>query len=281
MVAIFLSYRRADTAGHAGRLSAALQRRFGPGTVFQDIEAIAPGADFAQAIEAAVTRCEVLLVLIGDTWLTESDAEGRRRLDDPRDFVRLEIAAALRAGTLVLPLLLEGARMPPKAELPPEIALLARRQALELSDTRWDYDFERLVRTLSREGLARGGRRRLILGLAVAAALAMAVAGAWVAFLRPPDLSGRWVQPDGNWWVVTQEGSRLTIEEVHHESREVWRRGTGNIDGARVDLELDMVFETGRSLQGQVRIAAGGLSLSGELEQLPEGIRRPLLLVRP
>src|SRR5512134_3673778 len=136
---IFLSYRRADTAGYAGRLAEALRSRFGRDSVFQDVEAIRPGSDFVHEIDGAIARCHVLVVLIGDTWLTERSASGGRRLEDPEDFVRLEIATALRRGMGVLPVLVEGAKMPPEGDLPADLRPLARVQALELSDSRWEY----------------------------------------------------------------------------------------------------------------------------------------------
>jgi len=101
MPELFLSYRRADTAGYAGRLSTVLRKQFGEDQVFQDIETIAPGSDFRAAIETAIGKSQVLLVLIGNTWLTECDKQGQRRLSDPADFVRLEIAIALRRGLKV------------------------------------------------------------------------------------------------------------------------------------------------------------------------------------
>lgn len=111
-----------------------------------DINAIEPGMDFGVRIEQAVESCDVLIALIGDDWLDIADASGRRRLDDPEDFVRLEIASALRREDLrVIPVLVEGATMPPAIELPTDLKPLARRNALELSDARWRYDVERLI----------------------------------------------------------------------------------------------------------------------------------------
>ena len=280
--AIFLSYRRADTSGYAGRLAAALAAHIGPENVFQDVEAIVPGSDFPSAIDAAVARCQVMLVLIGDTWLVERDVQGSRRLDDPRDFVRLEVAAALRRATPVLPVLLEGAAMPSASELPEDLASLARFQAIEISDTRWDYDVGRLVAAITKLiGAAPKRRRRrvLIAALAVAAMLA-GLAGALLLPGRVPDVSGRWELPDGSWWVVVQDAERLEIEEVHHETRQAWLRGGGRIEGDRILVDLDAVFSSG-SARGHVDIASGGTALRGELQMLPRGVRRAMLLTRP
>ena len=145
---IFISYRREDSAYPAGWLYDRLASRFGEGQIFKDIDSIAPGDDFVDRITTAVESCEVLLALIGDEWLTVSDAGGRRRLDDPNDFVRLEVEAALSRNVRVIPVLVEGARMPHVEELPPTLAPLVRRQALELNPSRFAADLGRLLTVL-------------------------------------------------------------------------------------------------------------------------------------
>jgi len=148
MSRIFLSYRRDDTSGYAGRLYDRLVARFGAESIFRDIDALAPGIDFVEAIETAVASCRAVVVLIGREWLRVTTPGGRRRLDDPDDFVVLEIAAALGRGIRIIPVLVEEATMPVTAELPAPIARLGRFNALEISDTRWDYDVERLIDAL-------------------------------------------------------------------------------------------------------------------------------------
>jgi hypothetical protein len=147
---IFMSYRREETAYPAGWLFDRLADRFGPGQVFKDVDSIELGDDFVEVITAAVGSCDVLLALIGDAWLTITDAHGRRRLDDPDDFVRLEIEAALTRKVRVIPILVDGARMPRADELPDSLAGLVRRQALELSPARFDFDTGRLLKVLDR-----------------------------------------------------------------------------------------------------------------------------------
>jgi hypothetical protein len=144
---IFVNYRREDSAGHAGRLFDRLSGRF-PGRVFMDIDTLEPGVDFVEVIEHAVGSCEVLIVLIGHEWLRIKDGAGHRRLDDPEDFVRLEVATALQRKIRVIPVLVQGAPMPRPEELPPDLAKLARRNAIELSDGRWAYDVDRLIHTI-------------------------------------------------------------------------------------------------------------------------------------
>ena len=130
MDGIFISYRRDDSAGYAGRLYDRLSAHFGTDQVFMDVAGIELGTDFVTAIEQAVGSCKVLIVVIGDEWLTTTDAAGRRRLDDPHDFVRLETSVALEREIRVVPVLVGGALMPRAEELPPELKSLARRQAI-------------------------------------------------------------------------------------------------------------------------------------------------------
>ena len=148
MSGIYLSYRRMEAGGHAGRLVDYLSRHFGPSSVFRDIDTIRRGEDFSQAIESALNACDVVLVVIGNTWATGTGEDGRCRLDDPKDWVRLEVAAALRRDILVVPVLVEGARLPDPASLPEELRALCQRNACELSDLRWAFDFRELVKDL-------------------------------------------------------------------------------------------------------------------------------------
>jgi len=146
---IFISYRREETAYPAGWLYDRLADRYGGGQVFKDVDSIQLGDDFVEVITRAVGSCDVLLALIGDRWLTITDQDGRRRLDDPADFVRVEIEAALTRNVRVIPILVDGARMPRVAELPRSLAKLVRRQALELSPARFDFDTGRLFKVLN------------------------------------------------------------------------------------------------------------------------------------
>lgn len=149
MQGIFVSYRRQDSQSAAGRLSDHLRDHLSGVPIFRDVETIEPGVDFVEAIERALASCAVLVAVIGPRWLEATDASGRRRLDDPDDYTRIEIATALkRDGVRVIPLLVEGAQMPSSSELPPDLAALARRNAMELTDKRWDYDVSQLVDTL-------------------------------------------------------------------------------------------------------------------------------------
>jgi TIR domain len=184
---IFISYRREDTSGEAGRLADDLAERFGRSSVFIDVDAIAPGADFEARIHQALDASQLAVVLIGNRWLTSKLPDGTRRLDDSGDYVRQEIAAALaRDDVTVVPMLVEGAGMPAAAVLPADISGLSKRNALELSTKRWNYDLGRLVEVAERHD--RGWRRALrsvprwarrgapIAALALAGAIAAIVA---------------------------------------------------------------------------------------------------------
>ncbi len=146
MARIFISYRREDCAPYAGRLADTLGVRFGSDTVFMDVGSIDLGVDFVQQIERAIGDCDVVLAMIGDEWLTVTDEQGRRRIDKPDDFVRIELAEALaRDDVRVIPVLVEGAEMPSPAELPEPLVPLARRNGISLTDTRWRSDTSVLI----------------------------------------------------------------------------------------------------------------------------------------
>ena len=145
---IFISYRRADSGGWARSLHDHLEDRLGTGRSFRDV-AMEAGVDFHDHVESLLDRCDVLLAVIGRRWASITDPDGRRRLDDPDDLVRREIARALeRPDVQVIPVLVDGAKMPAEHELPPDLVPLSRRHAVELTDARWEYDVESLTQRL-------------------------------------------------------------------------------------------------------------------------------------
>jgi hypothetical protein len=150
MSGMYLSYRRMEAAAYAGRLFDHLSRHFGPGSVFMDIGGITRGQEFPRAIESALNACDVVLVVIGNGWASCTGQNGRRRLDDPNDWVRIEVVAALRRNVLVVPVLVEGARLPDPGSLPEELRPLCQRHACELSDLRWAFDVGELVKDLKK-----------------------------------------------------------------------------------------------------------------------------------
>ena len=149
MRAIFISYRRDDTEGQAGRLFDDLVAHFGRDSVFMDVAGLEPGRDFRRAIDQQVASCGVLLALIGKNWLDAKNDSGTRRLDDPMDFVRLETASALKRDIPVIPVLVRGASMPHAEDLPEDLKELAFRNGVELTHARWDSDVQLLAKALT------------------------------------------------------------------------------------------------------------------------------------
>jgi hypothetical protein len=147
---IFISYRHEDTAFPAGWLFDRLASHFGRDQVFKDIDSIDLGDDFIEVITTAVGSCDVLLALIGGRWLTITGPDGHRRLDNPDDFVRLEIETALARDVRVIPILVDVDQMPRAGELPPSLTKLVRRHALQLSPNRFETDIQRLLQVLDR-----------------------------------------------------------------------------------------------------------------------------------
>ncbi len=260
---VFISYRRDDAAGYAGRLEEALERRLGHGSVFRDVLDIKPGEDFVQAIRARLQGAKTVLVLIGPRW-AGTDAAGQRRIDDAQDFVRLEVAAALDSGAQVVPVLLPGADMPSEASLPAPLQALAHRNALSLGDTHWDADVARLADSI---GLPKPRARWPL--AAGAAVLAAALVGGWVA-LRPaappppppaPDASARligvWVAPVRYAW-----GDR-------YSERFEFKRHAGELTGTASFLAYPRALENlrveGMNLHFQTRSTT---SMNNETREL-------------
>ena len=263
---VFISYRRDDAAGYAGRLEEALERRLGHGSVFRDVLDIEPGEDFVQAIRTRLRGAKTVLVLIGPRWAGAA-ASGARRIDDAQDFVRLEVAVALESGAMVVPVLLPGAEMPAEASLPPPLQALARRNALSLGDAHWDADMARLADSI---GLPKPTARwRLMAGAAV---LAAALGGGWLA-LRPaapiapiatpppPDASARLL---GVW----QAPVRYAWGDRHSEQFE-FKRHAGELTGTAGFLGYPRAIENlridGLNLHFQTRSTT---SMNNETREL-------------
>ena len=156
---IFLNYRREDAAGHAGRLWSDLSLHFGESEVFLDVDRIAPGEDFALRLQTELKNCGVVLVVIGSRWLEQHD--GRRRIDEDDDYVRMEVRMALTSNLKIIPVLVHGAKIPTEEELPAEIRSLVRWQAISIDDARWKHDTRRLIDTIGRQaGIGRRIRFR-------------------------------------------------------------------------------------------------------------------------
>ncbi len=235
MTGIFICYRRQDSAPYAGRICDRLSGRFGKDAVFMDVDDIAPGTDFTdftRAIARTLDQARVLLAVIGPAWLDAAGPDGGRRLGDPADYVRQEIAHALNSGMRVVPLLVGRAAMPAEARLPPDLAPLARLNALEIGDARFEQDMAALIALIEEEdaatsaaapaGAARGRAVRRIGGIAAMLAAA-AGAGFWLWYAPPAVPPEARQEPDdrfaGTWqarvaypWGITRDETfRLSV----------------------------------------------------------------------
>ncbi|PYQ57318.1 MAG: hypothetical protein DMF53_23055 [Acidobacteria bacterium] len=149
MSRFFISYRREDGSGYAGRIYDHLLQSFGEDHVFMDVDAIEPGQDFVEVIQDAVGSCSALIAVIGRNWAGVR-ADGSRRIDDPEDFVHLEVATALERGVRVIPVLVDDAEVPKLTELPARLQALARRNAVRATHTSFRAEIDRLVRALAK-----------------------------------------------------------------------------------------------------------------------------------
>ena len=148
MSSVFVSYRRGDSEGQARALNFELVKLVGKDSVFMDVDSIALGQDFRHVLNERLESCELMLALIGPGWLDAKDAAGNRRLENATDFVRLEIAAALKRNIPVTPVLLQGTQMPPLERLPDDLKELVYRNGFELGHSTWESDVREMVKRL-------------------------------------------------------------------------------------------------------------------------------------
>jgi hypothetical protein len=174
---LFISYRRSDARGIAGRLSDTLAVYFGDDRVFRDIENIEGGADFGNVITQALQAADAVIVLIGPEWLSLKNEKGQRRLEDPQDWVAQEIASAIALKKPIFPVLVENASMPHAEDLPDRLKPLTRYNALSISDDRWKADVLRLGKIISLEIPSASERRieRVCLAISVSLVLSLSL----------------------------------------------------------------------------------------------------------
>ena len=184
---IFINYRRDDSIGMAGRLHDRLVQTFGRDKLFMDVDHIPAGADFVAHLNNQVAECDVVLAIIGPNWLRAKDKAGQRRLHQPDDFVAIEIAAALARDTLVIPVLVDAARMPKESDLPDTLKPLARRQAVEVRHAHFGHDAEALIARMRKalgQEAAGPGRWSVPLVAVAAATLLLLVGWGGYAFIQ-------------------------------------------------------------------------------------------------
>jgi hypothetical protein len=187
MHTVFINYRRDDTAGEARGLFSELEAILGKGSVFMDVDTIALGRDFRQVLRERLESCDLMLALVGRNWVDAKNSSGQRRLEDPGDYVRLEIEAALKRNIPVTPVLVQGAQMPTVAQLPNEIEAFAYRNGFELSHNRWNSDVQEMIKRL---GLSKQrdhketGRKKSWPTIVGVSAVAIALVGSGVFYYR-------------------------------------------------------------------------------------------------
>ncbi len=243
--AIFICYRRhGEGAGFGGRVADKLVSHFGPHQCFRDVENIETGADFVESISKAIAVCEVLVVVIAPDWVTQEDASNRPRIEDPKDFVRLEVSAALQRNIRVMPVLVGGARVPDEDNLPDDLKALPRRQAHELTDSRWNYDTDRLIEAIESIGIKgrspaqqEAFKQKVKLGAAVLATFAVVSLGlvqmyrfgsAFTETEKAPQTTLQEDEPD-----PSQLEAELRAEQERNRALEAER------DRARLEAELE------------------------------------------
>lgn len=268
MAGLFISYRREDLPGFAGRLADALEAVFGTENVFRDIEDIRPGDDFVEVIERRLREVDALLVVIGPSWLTAS-RDGVRRLDEADDFVRQEIRVGLESGKPVLPVLIGAGVMPAETDLPPDIRRLARRQAIVLSDSNWTTDVARLVdllRPLLPARRRRTARRSRLIGfIGLIAITAAVLLSAELFFKRTPPNTGPadYAQQAANLNGLWRAEVRYDWGESHPEVFE-FTVGNGEVHGTASYLRVARTIEDGRLQTEQLVFTTHSREMQGD-----------------
>jgi hypothetical protein len=203
--AIFICYRRDDSIAYAGRLYDSLAAHFGKNRVFMDIDTIEPGEDFIKVIEQKIDACHALIAVIGKSWVAAAGDDGVRRLNNPDDYVRLEITAALKRNVRVIPALVGGAAMPRFVDLPEGMKALARRNAIEISDTAFHQDVLRLIETLEPDTLGASTQE----GFRLAGPLGRQSAMWWWGFHQGVTAVVYWLMAIPAWYARELIGSAL------------------------------------------------------------------------
>jgi hypothetical protein len=222
MPGVFISYRREDSSGYAGRLFDILSAHFGKDNTYMDLDTIEGGDNFSAVIEEKINLSDVLVAVIGTRWLTVTGENGKRRLDNPGDFVRHEIAKALERGIRVIPVLVGGAAMPPADELPDDLRALCQHQAMEIRDAHFHPDAQQLTDVLHRDFQGRGfGLRtprlnRFVPTILAGAGVIIILAG-FLVFHHPKPPAGPALNPAPKEPIVPSGVAPVPVATVHRE----------------------------------------------------------------
>lgn len=262
---IFISYRRADAAGDAGRLSDHVQKRFGADRVFLDIDTIEPGTDFVKVLHQSLEETAVMLVVIGPRWTSVQADDGSRRIDAADDFVRMEVEAALRRDIPVVPVLVQGATVPRPEDLPPSLAGLSKRQAAALDHAEFHDDAERLCDRIARvvepEPATRSGALRRWWPAAAVLAAAVAVLAGYYALSGRNDAESGGPVDDGRIEALLEEASAQRRRNQYAEALATLARARSlapaaqNVRATQEDVAMEWIrnvrIESGEGTFGQ------------------------------
>jgi len=261
---IFISYRRDDSAGYVRALYDRLVQHFAKERVFMDVAAIDPGLPFDEAINHALDQCKVMIVMIGRRWM-DKKASMEPRIKDPKDFVRIEIAAALSRKIHVVPVLLEGASMPSEKDLPEPLRALARRNAIEVSNSRFDSDTSTLIMAVRKALDKTDGRVALqdlrrskpfLYWLAGVLAVGVLVTMAyfyWGLQDMRPDINGKWEANVSYNWSNARYVEKF---EFHGEGEEVY--GTASFLGTERGILEGNIRKNALRFITRTKVIAGG-----------------------
>jgi len=189
---LFINYRRGEDQATAGRLFDQLEKVFGHERIFIDVDSILPGKDFVEELSSRVSECDIFLSVIGKRWADLRDDEGRRRIDNPKDWVRIEIELALRQGKHVIPILVDGAEMPGPEKLPLDLAPFARRNAVRLRHERFKADVQGLIGAI-------GDLRSEVKTQSLANEPELISPGTRIREQQPPARQSEVLSPNGKW----------------------------------------------------------------------------------
>lgn len=278
---LFISYRRDDSVGYSGRLADRLALEFGEDQVFRDFDDIKPGQNFIESLEKALSSADLLLVMIGENWLNIKHPTGQRRLDDAKDFVRLEIEAALKRGIPIIPILINDASMPNARDLPPSLSAFALHQAVILHDSRWDQDVANLLSSIRDLTGLKGSVATRRPGFYWVISACGLIAVLILLFLRQTAFSGLWYFEGGDYLTINQQGQQFSIEHIDPAMQKVYARGTGQIEGLTLKFSLEPIYTDRFKYQANLTKSWDGQTLEGELLEILSNQRSELILKKP